>query len=391
MDLDAAGFEGLTQGIECVRAVLARLVEKQHPTARAGNRPGPHGAAPASDERRDTRAVVRRFERCDAAETRDRQPRERAQRRRLHRRVVVEVGKDAGKPPREHRLARTGRPAHEQMVPARGRDDEGIDRVALADDVFEVGRRLIARFTARRERHGIDLDVLDVEPVAAHDVAKRRGAEHLDARHEPRLGGVRVRHDDAPHPRAGRGGDGGQHTGHGPQATVETQFAHMRGLQQRRGIHRRFGRKSGDRDREIEARAVLGQARGREVDGELATRQRQVAVRARIVHPLMRLAHGLVGEADDHEGGRLVRQVGFDLDEISVQAREHDAPRAPDGHRRSSRCSSTAVAGSSPVIPTTSTRSRRCREASGWAAAHAYDSRQSRSRLRWSTASNGCP
>ena len=74
-------------------AELARLIEEEHSAARTCDRPGTGGTRAAADEGAHARRVVRRFERRDAAETRDGESRERAEARGLYRRVVVQEGK----------------------------------------------------------------------------------------------------------------------------------------------------------------------------------------------------------------------------------------------------------------------------------------------------------
>ena len=90
-----------------------------------------------------------------------------------------------------------------------------------------------------------------------------------------------------------------QDPGHRTQAAVEGQLAdeqHARELGQQ---ERRVGRHERERRREVERRASLAQAGGREVDRDAAVPlERQAAVAQRRPDPRLALAHGRVREPD---------------------------------------------------------------------------------------------
>ena len=71
----------------------------------------------------------------------------------------------------EHGLARTGRTAHEHVVTARRRDDERLDRVALADHLGELGAA-VRLHRGRGGRDGIEHTLVDIGTVAAHHVGE---------------------------------------------------------------------------------------------------------------------------------------------------------------------------------------------------------------------------
>ncbi len=75
----------------------------------------------------------------------------------------------------------------------------------------------------------------------------------------------------------------------------------------RRGQQRR-------RDRQVEAGAGLAQAGRSEVGDDPAQRELEAAVGERRPHPLARLAHGGVGQADDREGRQSPVDVDLDPD-----------------------------------------------------------------------------
>ena len=158
------------------------------------------------------------------------------------------------------------------------------------------------------------------------------------------------------------------------------------------GLGREFaGRgETGDRDGEVEAGAVLRQRGRREVDGELARRQRAAGVDRGRAHAVARLAERGIGQADDDEGGQLRREVGLDLDDRAGEPEQGDRAGAGDGHQLiPSRCSMSAgdSAGAS-----TATASMRMRAAdASLASHHAIARRRSRASLTGVIASNGCP
>ena len=100
-----------------------------------------------------------------------------------------------------------------------------------------------------------------------------------------------------------------QDAGHGRDRAIEPEFAeHGKAVERirRDGADRRH---QAERDRQIVMAAFLRQIGGREIDGDPPRRQRQPRGDQRRAHPLARLGHRLVGQADD----RKRRQAGRDL------------------------------------------------------------------------------
>ena len=318
----------------------------------------------AAHQSGDARAVVRSLQRRPAHKRADPLTGERPDGGDLESLGVAQRRQDARKPAREHGLARARRTAHEHVMAARRRSDERVDGVTLTDHLCELGGAALIR---RGGRGGdrIEVTFVDLCAVTPGDVTERDGSDHLDPLDQRGLRFVRVGHDHPTLALSNGGHHRGQHAGHGTQASVEPQLADVHRLREGRGIHRAFRGERGDRDRDVEGRSVLGEARGRQVDRETAARKCEAAVGARVVHPLHRFAERLVGQADDAELGLLIRQVRLDLDELAVEPGEGDRPRARGRHRRSSRCSSAPVAGSAPMIAIASRRSRRPCTSSG--------------------------
>jgi hypothetical protein len=125
----------------------------------------------------------------------------------------------------------------------------------------------------------------------------------------------RLRSTDEPvdaGPPRGLGGD--ERARHGAHAPVQRQLSESCVLSQALGrdlVRRGKDRKS---DREVEARALLPQARGRKVDGEPTERQLYYGARYPSPEPLIRLLAGIVRQADDGKRGDAALEVCLDLD-----------------------------------------------------------------------------
>ena len=85
-----------------------------------------------------------------------------------------------------------------------------------------------------------------------------------------------------------------------------------------------------ERDRKIEARALLAQAGRREVDGDPPHRPLELGASDAAAHALLRLLAGAVGEPHDREAGHTALEVGLDLDTPGLEPDE----RVGDGARQ---------------------------------------------------------
>ena len=90
-----------------------------------------------------------------------------------------------------------------------------------------------------------------------------------------------------------------------------------------------------DGEREVEARTDLAQVGRREVDRDAAVGEDVAGVRERGAHALARLAHRLVGQADDRERRQPAAQVGLDphAPRLDAVERERVDPREPHSER----------------------------------------------------------
>ena len=149
----------------------------------------------------------------------------------------------------------------------------------------------------------------------------RRGDR--DAARPGRLGPLRTR-TDQPALGLGRVQRGEQHAGRGLDARIEAELADRDIFGQGLGIEHPHRDQHAERDRQIEMRALLGQIGGRQVDGDPLGRQRQPDRAERRAHPLAALAHRLVGQADQDEGGQPRSQLHLYLDRPRLEPEKGD-------------------------------------------------------------------
>ena len=183
----------------------------------------------------------------------------------------VRSGQQAGQPGRQHRLARSGRPEHQEVVPARGGDDERLDPLRVPDDLAQVEAGDVLALH-RRTGYRVDVDGLELGAVPDRERPEARHGDHLDAVDEARLRLARAGDDDSGPARTHRRADGGQHAGHRTQTAVEAQLAEEHRVADRLPHDRAGGAEHRDGDPEVEAGAVL-RHRGRgEVHREVSGR-----------------------------------------------------------------------------------------------------------------------
>ena len=169
---------------------------------------------------------------------------------------------------------------------------------------------------------------------------------HLRRRHRAGLRGIGARHDElVPVPRGVRRRE--QQAAHGLELSGETQLAvELARHVSPAGVSRRAdltgGQQNSERDRQIEATALLGQIRGRETHRDAAGGEFEVRVEQRRAHPLLALLHHHGGEAHDAEHRQAAREAHFDVHQRRVQSHlshGHESPsavrlrRAPLGRR----------------------------------------------------------
>jgi hypothetical protein len=119
----------------------------------------------------------------------------------------------------------------------------------------------------------------------------------------------------------------GEHTADRPQPPVEAQLADRRMSSQAIARQLSGGRENRQRNRQVEARALLAQAGRRQVDGDPPHRPLQLRGRDAAAHAVLGLLTGAVREPDDREPGHSALEMSLDVDPPRLEA--HD--RVGDG------------------------------------------------------------
>ena len=303
-------LQRLAQGLEHGRGELRRLVEEQDAAVGPGGGARAEQAAPAADERRHGRGVVRSHER--------RAPDQPARRRRACRRPSGRPSPRA--PARSSRSgSRPGSRSASIVLPAPGGPSSSRWwPPAAATSSARAGRR-----SARRRRRGPPPDGRrgaraglgrgrhGGRPTSAvHAAVQRRPrraslrtAQHLDARDERGLAGVRARRPRRAGARRDRREDGGQHAAHRPHPAVEPELAEVddaaRPAARRRRRRRRAPRR---RWRGRSPLPRLGSAAGERLTVTPALRPGPAGVDHGRAHPVARLGERVSGSPTEREG-----------------------------------------------------------------------------------------
>jgi hypothetical protein len=114
----------------------------------------------------------------------------------------------------------------------------------------------------------------------------------------------------------------------GPHTPVQRQLPESRMLREALWGHLARRGQHGERDREIEARALFAEPCGSEVDRDPLERPFELRARDAAAHALLRLLACLVRESDDGEARHAALQVRLDLDRTRLQADERMGERA---------------------------------------------------------------
>src|SRR5438552_925038 len=122
-----------------------------------------------------------------------------------------------------------------------------------------------------------------------------------DAGDHCRLAGVGFGHDEVHDLVAARGNGDGQRAAHPAHPAIERKFAHQDVVAQFFFIQRTVGAENSQRHRQVESRTFFLYIRGREVDGDLCSRNIVAAVAQRRADALAALAHRRIGQADGVE------------------------------------------------------------------------------------------
>jgi len=190
------------------------------------------------------------------------------------------------------------------------RDLERTARALLTADVGEIGHR---RPTVRA-RPWQRIDIL--RPVRASEVRDdvcEVGDGHWVDAGELRLGCGLDRADEPVHAGSAGGLCGNEHAGDGSQAPVERELADRRVLEERVGRDLAGCGEHRERDRKVEAGALLPKPGRREIDRDPAKRPLELGARDATPYALFGLLASLVGKPDDREGRHAGLKVCFHL------------------------------------------------------------------------------
>jgi nitroreductase len=250
---------------------------------------------------------------------------------------------DPRQAPGQHRLARPGRASEEEVVPPGSRELERPAGALLTADVREIRVASV-----RAWLHGFDYRRRECATEIRAGFRQMTHRDGFDPCEHSLCGGIRGA-DQPRHPGALRRLRRDERTRDRPHAAVQGKLSERRVLCESFG--RNLARRSqhGERDREVEPRPLLAQARRREIHRYPSKRPLELGARDAASNALLRLLASLVGQTDDGESRNTPLQVGFHLDRAGLQtdesmregAREHktklersDAQEA----RRSSQC-----------------------------------------------------
>ena len=176
---------------------------------------------------------------------------------------------------------RRRRTRHQQVVAAGRRDDQRLHRLGLADDVGELEG---ASTPSARRRGSGSRRSGDVGAVQSRDSASETAPSTPTVdQSEPRPRWRSARSHAAPARAAASTAGSIPGTGRSRPSSPSSPMCTVR---RGRGIEIPCRREGGDGDRDVEPRAVLGQARRREVDRDLRAGSGHPAFCRGVVHPL---------------------------------------------------------------------------------------------------------
>ena len=319
-------LERLTERLDRVRAELGSSSRNRTPLWASEISPGRTGEPPPSKAGRST--IVW----CGARNGRSSTSRVGAARRHEWSFVVSSAssarhrGEHGREPPREHRLAGTGRAREQHVVPAGDRDLERSPREVLAADVGQVDR-----CGARRLHLGTRSDLRRLPRAAkeACHLAQRGCSDDAQPVHDGGLTGARARRDDSLETaRRSRHGHR-ERPGCRDETPVERQLTEHRESRELLGRHLRGGREDTGRERQVQTRTVLPKVAGREVHHDPPRRPRQTGVLDSGTDPISRVLDGRAGKTRERQGGQSPPDVDLDGHEVTAHPDDRHSEDAP--------------------------------------------------------------
>jgi hypothetical protein len=250
--------------------------------------------------------------------------RDRMNPRHLERRSGFEHRQDPRQAAREHRLPRPRRAAEEDVVAARRRQLERPPGPFLPANVGEIGSAGRALAVRRQRRLGVELELAAQVRDGLGEMPDGNSGDACERSLPSRVGRAKETLDAEP-PRALGDRENSADT---PEAAVERELAD--GCRVRECAPRQLlrCREEGERDGQIESRALLAQLGRREVDRDTTGREGQLGGGDPAPDTLPGLLASPVGEPDDRETGDPVAYVGFDVDAAWLETDEGMRERA---------------------------------------------------------------
>ena len=304
---DGAGLQRLPETVENLGMEFGQFIKEQNPAMGQGRLAGA-GARAAADHGRHRGGMVGRPEGPPPGQPPALQkPRNGMDHRHVQQFLRRQRRKQTGQAFRHHRLARAGRTHHEQVVMAGGGDFQGPLGPFLSLDLTQIGNLAVIVQLARR-RPGQNLRALEMVDQLDQ---RRRGQDGQIAPGPGRFRPARLRTDQRQAGRIG-GHGGGQDTGRGTDAGIGPQLSENQVFGGRLARHDAHLGQDGDRDRQVEMRALLGPVGRSEVHDQALGRQRQARRCKGGPHAFAAFRDRLVAQAD-HREDRLGARCDLDL------------------------------------------------------------------------------
>ena len=328
-------FEGLAERFEHVPLELGKLVEEEHAVVRQAHLAGLRDLSAADKTgigNRMVRGTVR--SRGDERLAFPEQAHDAVDLGGLDGLVEAHPGKDRRQAAREHGLARSRRPDHDDVVSARSGDLDGSLGMLLS---FYLGEILLVRGIGLEG--ALDIDAHGIEGGGAgeelHHLRQGLHAVDRDGLDDGRLLRVVFRDHHAAVPGLFRKHGHGERAPHRLDPAVEGELAHDEVAVHHLLGEDALGDQHADGDGQVEGGAFLLDVRGGEIDDDLLEGKIEARVLERGAYALFALFDGGVGQAHGGEEGKSpARDVNLHLDRIGVDAQhsgaddlgEHDDP-----------------------------------------------------------------
>ena len=251
-------------------------------------------------------------------------------RRHFQRFLLAQWRQQAGQAAGEQGLAGAGRPAEQQVVGARCRNQQRALGSQLALNFAQVRVWLV------QVQQAIGLVGFNrLVPVQVrHDLQQVIHRNHLQARRQARFLGIRPGHYDGA-PGLARRQCRWQYTLHRAHLAGQRQFAQAFHFIEHQRRHLHTGGQDAQGYRQIKTPAVLGQVGGREVEGDAPGRVLQSAIEDGAAYAVLAFLDGGFGQAHQGERRQAIGHMHFDGDRRGFDADLGAAVDDGEGHDRS--------------------------------------------------------